>query len=154
VKTPDWYRLAIADHGAKVLAGTEQRAQASAAVAAVLIAHPEHIAELAATLADRDVAAWVREHQSSGDLFQTALFPLLPASMRTTPKRSASVASMTGPDLDNAKAMLWNRTENAKNGAERERAEFAAFYDRIRPLLDGDLTVGDVMPRIAAENAA
>jgi hypothetical protein len=154
VKTPDWLKTAVAEHAANVLAGTEQRAGANAAVAAAITGHPEFLAERAAALADQQVARWLKEHESSGDLFQAALFPLLPASMRTTPKKSAAVASMTGRDLDNAKAMLWNRTQNAKDGADRERATFSAFYDRVRPLLKDDRTVGEVLAVLASGNAA
>lgn len=157
MNTPDWYRQAVADHGARVLGGSENRAAACAAVAMAIQAHPEFAADLAAAMADRDIARWVREHESSGDLFQTALFPLMPASMRTTPAKSVKVADMTGPDLDNAKAMLWNRTKNQMEGAEeaanRERAAFSRFYDQVRPLLTGDLTVADVLGRLAAQPA-
>jgi hypothetical protein len=155
MKTPDWYRQAVAEHGAHVLDGTKTRAEASAAVAALIQAHPEHVADLAAGEADRDIARWVRERQSNGDLFQTALFPMLPVSMQTTPSRTAAVSGMTARDLDNARAMLWNRTENQMNGAkdaaERERSAFDEFYGTVRPLLTGGKTVADVIADLTAK---
>lgn len=153
MKYPDWLGITVAEHAAKVLGGERQRAEANTAVTAAILAHPEFIADRAAALADQQVAAWLREHESSGDLFQAALFPLLPASMRTTPKRTAHVTSMTGRDLDNAKAMLWNRTKNSMDGAEKERAEFAAFYDRVRPLLADGRTVADALAELAGKAA-
>jgi hypothetical protein len=149
VKTPDWYREAVAEHGAKVLDGTEDGHAAAEAVAAVLLAHPEHLAALAA----RDVAKWVKERESSGDLFQAALFPLLPASLYTAPKVSVRVSAMTAADLDKARNMLWNRTRHALEGAERQREIFSGFYDRVRPLLKGDKTVADALGEIAAKAA-
>lgn len=153
MSSPDWYRAAIADHGAKILGAAENKAAATAAVAALIQAHPEFVAELAAAMAGRDIARWTREHESNGDLFQTALFPLMPASMRVAPTRSVKVADMTAEDLKHAKNMLWARTENAINGAKeaakRERDAFTRFYDQVRPLLGGDLTVADALRQLS-----
>jgi hypothetical protein len=149
VKTPDWYREAIAKHGAEIAAGTDN-GNAAAAVIAAIAGHPEFLEGIV----DRDLAKWVKEHESSGDLFQASLFPEIPATMRVTPNRSLKVSLMTGGDLDNAKSMLWNRTQNSMDGAGRERDVFAAFYERVRPLLKGELTVSEVLSRLAAVKAA
>lgn len=154
MKIPDWYREAVAKHGAEVLAGTETRAEAVGAVIAAINGHPEFLDDLAG----KDVDKWVKEHESSGDLFQAGLFPEIPVTMRVTPSKSLKVALMTGADLDNAKRMLYARTQNAidgaKESAEHERAVFLAFYDKVRPLLSDDMTVKDAITRLAAQKAA
>lgn len=159
MKNPPWLTAAVAANASEVLRGRAKQAAASAAVAAAVKAHPEYIDELAWALADREVGRWLRDHETSGDLFQAQMFPGLPASMRIAPKRTVPVAAMTGEDLDHAKKMLYARTGNAAKGAadaaDRERATFDRFYDRVRPLLDGELTVADVLAKLAVqENAA
>lgn len=149
MKTPPWYREAVARHGAEIAAGTDN-GKAVAAVITAITAHPEFLEDMVG----RDLARWVREHESSGDLFQASLFPLIPASMRVSPRKSVKVARMTAAELDKARRMLLNRTQNAIDGADRERAEFTDFYDQVRPLLKGGLTVSEVLSQLAAQKAA
>ena len=154
MKTQQWLNEAIAREGARVLDGAITRAEADRVIIDAITAHPEYVAEMVAALGVRLLSKWVTEHASSGDLFQAGLFEDLPAVLRVAPQRTAPVSDMTAADLDKARNMLWTRTENAMNGvreaAERERAAFARFYDVVRPQLSGDLTVRDVLNRIAA----
>lgn len=149
MKTPDWYRQAIAEQGALAAAGGDH-GKAVASVIAAISAHPEFLPDMIG----RDLGRWVKEHESSGDLFQASLFPLIPVTMPVTPSKSVKVSQMTGPDLDNARSMLWNRTQNTIDGADRSREAFAVFYDRVRPLLKDGLTVTEVIGQLAAGKAA
>lgn len=157
MKTPQWLATAVADSGVNVLGGSANRAEAEAAVIAATRDHPEFLAELGAAMAVRLLGKWIGEHESGGDLFQTQMFPGLPAAMRVAPKRSTLVADMTAEDLDHAKNMLWARTKNqmdgAREAAEHEREVFMAFYGKVRPLLSGGLTVSEAIGRLA-ERAA
>jgi hypothetical protein len=150
---PDWLRAAVADSGTQVLAGARQQADAEAAVKAAILARPEFVGELAAVLATAQVSAWVREHRSSGDLFQAALFPGIPPAMLTSVGRYTPTADMTGAELDKAKAMLLAQTRNARTSADRRQKDFTAFYKQVRPLLVGDRIVADVLADLAAKAA-
>lgn len=150
MKTPDWYREAIAAQGALLAANADRRPRAVAAVIAAIQAHPEFLEEMVG----RDLGKWVRDHESSGDLYQAALFPLIPVRMRTTPSKLVRVAKMTASDLEKAKAMLMAQTQNAINGADKKRAQFLEFFDQVHPMLKGDLTVADALSQLAARKAA
>lgn len=149
MKTPQWLAGKISETGVQVLDGRMTRAAGDAAVTAAVDAHPEHCTMLARADGAALFAKWLREHASAGDLFQSALFPDLPAVMRIAPERTARVTDMTAEDLDHARNMLWARTQNMIDGAEdsakRERAAFSRLYDKVRPLLSGEATVGDVL---------
>lgn len=149
MKTPQWLAETISATGVLVLDGRMTRAEGDSAVAAAAREHPEFGEELSASEAAGQFGKWLREHTSGGDLFQAGLFPDLPAVLRVAPKRTAAVGDMTAEDLDHARNMLWSRTKNMVDGAEeaarRERAAFSRFYDKVRPLLSGDLTVADVL---------
>jgi hypothetical protein len=158
MKNPDWLTEAAAAAGSEVLRGITSREAGIAAVAAAVKAHPGFINDVIYGLAAREVGRWLQEHESSGDLFQAQMFPGLPASLRVAPKRRTAIADMTAEDLDHAKNMLWARTGNAVKGAEeaaeRERAAFSRLYEKVRPLLSGDLTVGDVIGKLTAREDA
>lgn len=153
MKPPPWLAQAIADEGALVLQGKKPRTEADAAIAAATRDHPEFGAGLATVSALGMFGKYVRKNTSSGDLFQAQMFQGLPASMLIAPKREIPVRDMTATDLDHAKNMLYARTANQVRGTREavmaERAAFDEFYGRVRPLLDGDLTVADVMGKAA-----
>ena len=150
---PDWLKEARAEHGARVVAGTETGPEADAAVTAVILAHPEYLAEQAAVLARAHVAAWVKVNASSGDLFQAGLFPRIPALLPVSVGRTMRTADMTLADLENAKAMVLTRTRNAREAADRDRKDFTAFYKAVKPLLADGGTVGDALADLAAKAA-
>lgn len=149
MRTPDWYREAVADHGERVALGTETPAQAAGAVAALLAAHPEFLA----SIAGRDVGKWAERH-GQGDLFHEALFPAIPALMSISPGVKMRTGDMTGRDLEMAKVMLTVRTRNAEQAAKRERREFGRFYRAVRPHLKDGRTIADVLPLLADGRAA
>ena len=151
---PEWLKEARAEHGARVVAGTETPADADAAVTAAILAHPEYLAEQAAVLARAHVAAWLKVNASSGDLFQASLFPRIPALMQVSVGQKMRTADMTAEDLDKARAMILARTRNAREAADRDRRDFTAFYKRVRPLLNGDRTVADAVADLAAQEDA
>lgn len=152
-RAPDWLKEARAEHGARVVAGTETPAEAEAAVTAVITAHPEYLAEQAAVLARAHVAAWVRVNASSGDLFQAGLFPRIPAMLPVSVGRTMRTLDMTLAELENARAMVMTRTRNVREAADRDRKEFLAFYRQVKPLLADGGTVGDALADLAARAA-
>lgn len=158
MKTQQWLAAAVAENGALVMAGKKTRTEAETAGLAIVRKHPEFLEQLGAALYSKQLGKWLAEHASSGDLFQAQMFPDLPAVMRITPNRSLPVADMTGPDLDNARAMLWNRTGHMMAGAEaagkKERAAFGAFFKRVRPHLTDGATVAEVLEKLAAQDDA
>ncbi len=152
-KAPEWLKQARAEHGARVIDGTETTAEAEAAVAAVILAHPEYLGEQAAVLAKAHVSAWVKVNASSGDLFQAGLFPRLPVLMTVGVDRKMRTADMTLGDLEDAKTMLLARTRNVREAADRDRRDFLAFYKQVKPLLADGGTVGDALADLAAKAA-
>lgn len=157
MKPPQWLAETIAEQGVRVLDAKASRADADAAVLAATRAHPEFGTDLGAAVAAGLFGKWLRDHTSSGDLFQAQPFPGLPASLLIAPKRAVPVHAMTAADLDHAKKMLYARTGNAmdgaKNAAEKERAVFDDFYDQVRPLLTDGKTVTDALAELAAKAA-
>jgi hypothetical protein len=150
---PDWLKSAVADSAVQVLSGDRTEAEATATVKAAILDRPEFVGELAATLAAKQVSAWVRVNRSSGDLFQAALFPGVPAVMHVNVRDEMATADMTAGDLDKAKAMILARTRNARTSADRQQKDFTAFYKKVRPLLTDGKTVADVLPELAAKAA-
>src|SRR5580692_9317447 len=150
---PEWLKEARAEHGARVVAGTEAPADADAAVTAAILAHPEYLAEQAAVLARAHVAAWVKVNASSGDLFQDGLFPRIPVFMTVSVGRKMRTADMTLDDLEHAKSMVLARTRNAREAAEQDRKDFIDFYKKVKPLLTGGGTVGDALADLAVKAA-
>ena len=149
MKTPDWYREAVASHGERVALGAETQADAAEAVAALLAGHPEFLA----SIAGRDVGKWAEKH-GQGDLFHEALFPAIPALMTVAPTVKMRTGDMTLRDLEMARVMLTVRTGNSINSAKKERRDFARFYRKVKPLLKDGGTVADVMPLLAAQDEA
>lgn len=154
---PAWLAAAVASQGTKTATGKATRAEASDAIAAAVRAHPEYLEDLIAADVKRYLNRWLAGNGSSGDLLQASLFPDLPVRMRVAPGRTVEVTAMTRTDLIHARNILLARTQNAINGAtksaEAERKVFGAFFDRILPLMDGDKTVRDVLPELAAKAA-
>jgi hypothetical protein len=153
VKKPAWYAAEVAKFGQIVLDGESARADALTLLIAQIRSHPEYVADLIAADAEKELSGWLRANAAEDAPTQLDLFPGLPHRLRIAPTKSAEVASMTAEDLDHAKNMLWARTQNQMDGAteaaEHERTVFAAFYDKVRPLLKGDLTVSDVLEQLA-----
>jgi len=153
VKTPQWLAEEVAAQGTRVLDGKAARTDALTAMAEAIGAHPEYVAGLIAADASRELSAWLKDNATEDPSAQLDLFPGLPRRMRIAPAKYADTAEMDAAQLDHAKNMLLARTQNAIDGAtaaaEHEREVFMAFYDKVRPLLTGGLTVGDVLDRLA-----
>jgi hypothetical protein len=150
---PDWLKEARAEHGARVVAGTETAAEAELAVTTVIVAHPEFLSEQAAVLARAHVAAWVKVNASSGDLFQDGLFPRIPVLMTVSVGRKMRTADMTLEDLEHAKSMVLTRIKNVREAADQDRRDFLAFYKQVKPLLAEGGTVGDALADLAVKAA-
>lgn len=85
---------------------------------------------------------------------QSDLFPELPRRLYIRPGQLKSVILFTRHDWHTARAVLENRTSNAKKAAESDWAAFIAAYQQVVPLLtDDDLTTADVAPQIDAAPA-
>jgi hypothetical protein len=150
---PDWLKEARAQHGARVVAGTETAAEAELAVTVAIVAHPEFLSEQAAVLARAHVAAWVKVNASSGDLFQDGLFPRIPVLMTVSVGRKMRTADMTLDDLEHAKSMVLTRIKNVREAADQDRRDFLAFYKQVKPLLAEGGTVGDALADLAVKAA-
>jgi len=151
---PGWLKEARAEHGARVVAGTETAAEAEAAVTAAILAHPEYLSEQAAVLARAHVSAWVKVNASSGDLFQAGLFPRIPAMLPVSVGHTMRTADMTLANLEKAKSMVLTRIKNVREAADRDRQDFIAFYRKVKPLLtESGGTVGDALADLAVKAA-
>jgi hypothetical protein len=155
VTKPQWYAAETARLGQLVLDGASPRPDALGALMAKIREHPGYIADLIAADADRELGKWLSDQRQQQP--QISLFPELKRSYRTTPSRYVEVAAMTAHDVDMARAILWAKTQNAIDGAreaaEHERTVFAAFEEKVRPLLAGGLTVADVLGDLGDEAA-
>lgn len=149
---PAWLAQAEADHGARVMAGSETQGEAATALAALYAQHPEYLARLASAR----IGAWTRRHEVP-DLFQASLFPLLPAYLPVAVNVSARVADMDLAALESASRMVMTRTGNVMRGARRQRKAFTDFYNQVQPLLKAGppgMTVSDAVTRLTAQEAA
>jgi hypothetical protein len=146
MSTPAWYREAVALHGERTASGSETREEASAAMAVLLAAHPEFLAEIGG----RDVAKWTRKH-APVDLFASALFPMIPAYLPVSPTTSARTEDMTYAELEKAKRMVLTRTGNMARTARVQRKAFTEFYNLVRELVKSGMTVGEATARLAAQ---
>jgi len=145
MSAPAWYREAVASHGERVASGTEDIADAMAAMAGLLAEHPEFLA----SIAGRDVRDWTKKH-APVDLFHATLFPLIPAFMTVGVDMKVRTADMTAADLENAKRMVMTRTGNAARAARRQRKAFTEFYNAVCLLVKDGMTVGEATARLAA----
>jgi hypothetical protein len=146
MSTPAWYREAVALHGERVTSGTETREDMEAAMAALLSAHPEFLAAIGSRAVDK----WTRKH-APRDLFESSLFPLLPAYLDVAPRIPFRVADMTLAELESAKVMVMTRTGNVLRGARRHRKVFTDFYNAVKPLMKDGATVAEATARLAAQ---
>jgi hypothetical protein len=151
---PEWLKQARAEHGARFLAGAETRAEADAAVTAAILGNAGYLAEQAALQGAAHVAAWVKVNATSGDLFQSELFPRIPVFMQVSVGRPKRTADMTLADLENARAIVLARTRNSRESADRARKDFTAFYKQVKPHLTDGKTVADALAEIATEREA
>jgi hypothetical protein len=149
MRTPAWYKEAVAAHGERVASGTEDVAAAARAMAELLTGHPEFLA----SIAGRDVTRWAEKH-GQGDLLQDCLFPAIPVLMAVSPGVKARTEDMTAEQLDKAKVMLMTRTRNATKAARQQRRAFTDFYNAVYPLLTGETTVAGALARLAARDVA
>lgn len=152
---PQWYAADVARFGQLVIDGSAPRADMLAALMRSIRDHPGYVADLIATDADRELGKWLSDRRQQQPALD--LFPELRRSYRTTPSKYVEVTAMTAHDVDMARAILWAKTQNAIDGAreaaEHERAVFAAFEEKVRPLLAGGLTVADVLDGLGDEAA-
>lgn len=152
MKKPQWLVEEVARHGQLVLDGNITAAVALAALSAQITGHGEYVAGLISVDAKRELSAWLSENRVDEQPFQADMFPDLPRRLRVTPGKYVEVAAMNGHHLDMARNILWAKTQNAMDGAkaaaEHERDIFTTFYEKVRPMLAGDLTVGDVLDEL------
>jgi hypothetical protein len=136
--------------GARNAAREITRAEAVTALRDAIIREADRafLLSLAAEFAGRQLDAWHRARRAAGFpavAGQSELFPDLPARLYVRPGVLRPVALMDGHDWDMAWNMLHTRAEGAINAAEADLAAFDGAYDKVRPLLTGDLTTADVL---------
>jgi hypothetical protein len=148
MRAPAWYREAVASYGERVASGTMTQADAALPLAALLAEHPEFLA----VIAGRDVGKWARRHEPR-TLFDSALFPLIPAYMDIAVDTPARVADMTVDQLDKAYRMTMNRIRNITRPARRQQQAVTKFYNAVRPLMEDGATVAEAVTRLAAREA-
>lgn len=73
--------------------------------------------------------------------YQDELFPWLSAVIEVSPARFVPQAAMTGADWDKA----LRQAEVKKNNGTGHYEDIKRAYDKVRPLLSGDLTTGEVI---------
>jgi hypothetical protein len=158
VKDPIWFTEATARTGKRIIAGEITRTEAVTELA--LAVHGDLLGiDIVTGWTNGRLDAWLKAAQpAAGPGIQATLFPELKRSYRTTPSKYVDVAAMTAHDVDMARAILWAKTQNAIDGAreaaEHERAVFAAFEEKVRPLLAGSLTVADVLDDLEEAGSA
>jgi len=161
MKLPTGLGTQVRDLGEQRLAGALTRADAVSALrdAILTAAEPGLVAGVVADFAGRELDAWHRAHQHSapaGPLaeVQSELFPGLPGRLYVTPSTGKALMLCNGHDWDMARNVLSAKTTNAIGGAEQAWQQFQAAYDRVRPLLSGDLTTADVAAQLGEPSAA
>jgi hypothetical protein len=136
----------LRDLTAQWQAGTITRAEAVTALRDVILGHADRtlilgiVGEFAGRALDR-----AKEPRHALPAAQDSLFPELPARLYIRPGVAKAVALFTAHDWETARAVLENRTKHAKEAAEADWAAFTAAYDKVRPLLYGELTTSDVL---------
>lgn len=148
MRTPTWLREQIAMAGTDHKPGTPLTGAVTKLTDAVLATDSTLVRALVENFVSRKLDQWLGNHASPLDDEddQPSLFPDLPWRLETSPGRFAVIGVMTGADWDAALRQAETKASNATGYAESVRAA----YDRVRPLLDGELTTADVAERIAA----
>ena len=148
---PAWIDDMAEELGTARLRGTTGRPDAVARLAGAIAASQDRELFLAifADFAARRLDAWHREHQNTAPVpavshVQMDLFPDLKPRLYIRVGVTKPVMTMTAHDWDAAREMVLNRTKHAIEGAEADRKNFEAAYERVRPLLSGDATTSDV----------
>lgn len=151
VKLPDWMRREFAEHGPDT-----DRLQRETLVVRVAERMPAEDGALTRAVLRNFVRTqfgrWVKQQtaiSSDPDLDQPGLFPELPRVLEIGPGRFARIGVMTGTDWDRALKQAQTKASNAGSHHETIRAA----YDKIRPLLTGELTTADVAEQIEADAA-
>ncbi|MGI8446061.1 MAG: hypothetical protein ACR2MP_02520 [Streptosporangiaceae bacterium] len=129
-------------------------AEAVVSLREVIEQDPVYCRGILAGHAERLLAAWSRTHPAVRDPLQAELFPGLPAVLYVSPGHAEPVMNLTRWGVECAKNMLLTRLENQLRGAteaaDRERAEFMAFYEAVVPLMTTrQTTVADALARRA-----
>jgi hypothetical protein len=152
VNYPDWLAAELDRLGEQNAARHITRAEAVTAVRDAILRHADRafMAGVAESFAARALDSWHRQHRGerAPAAAQSELFPGLPARLYVRPGVAKAIVLFDGRDWDNARAMILNRTKGAIEAAEADQAHFQAAYDRIRPLLTGDLTTADVVAEL------
>ena len=153
---PTWLEDLTDKYGAQRQAGQITRQQAATALRDKILEHGDDtlILGLLSDFAGKALDSWIRLHQhqqpygGSMPQVQSDLFPDLPVRLHIRPGVPKAVILFTAHDWDSAREMIRARTENAIKGAEEDREQFEAAYQRVRPLLEGDVTTADIAEQI------
>ena len=136
------------------------RAEAVTALRDVILRHADSafLRSVVAEFAGRALDSWHKQHSEGSRTpapeDQSELFPGLPVRLFIRPGVRRSVILFTGHDWDMARNMLQTRTDGAKKAAERDQAAFDAAYEKVRPLLSGELTTADVAGQLDSPGLA
>jgi hypothetical protein len=109
-----------------------------------ILRDPDFCYSVAAMYAGRRLRALGRDDQDAG---QPTLFPDLPKVgpvLEVSVNRFKPVAAMTAADWDGALRQI----ETKARSAEGKEEEVRAAYERVRPLLSGDLVTADVVDQV------
>jgi hypothetical protein len=157
MNVPAWLADLTAEIGAQRLDGTMTRQEAITTLRDKIAAQDDQPLTLGilADFAGRALDSWHRAHlhqapASRNSEVQSELFPDLPARLYIRPGFAKALILCTAHDWDMARRVLENRTENAIKGAREDWAQFDAAYQRVRPLLGGDLTTAEIAEDLRA----
>lgn len=161
MNVPDWLRGPLADAAERNAAREITRQAAVNTVRDAILdkADPAFLRGVVAAFAAKALAAQQREISRAAAAGEAAagqsdLFPDLPSRLYIRPGQAKAVILFTAHDWDTAKAVLENRTSGAIEAAQADWAAFEAAYNRVRPLLAGDLVTADVAAELAGEFSA
>lgn len=157
MKIPTDVLTKVAQLGKAVLEndGTDQDAGQRLAVW-LLRHHPVVIREIAADWGRKRVRGWIyqqtRAAMPNPDSDEQQLLPFaeLHPHLEVAPGILKHQRVMTGPDWDAALAIYRNRREQADISLRL----LEGAYDRVRPLLEGELTTADVLDQLALSEPA
>jgi len=146
MKTPGWFTDELAARGHDILAGHATRADVITELAALVSSDVLGQVIVSTWTASR-IDGWLRGADAvlAADGAQAELFPGLPRELKVTPGKTKPFLAMDAHDLDMAVKLARVQAANSIDGTREWLASIEQAYDKVRPLLDGDLTVADVL---------
>lgn len=155
MKTPNWFRAALAEQTPRLMAGDTTRTDAITAIKErALLEHDDLPGAVWSDFIDRHLSAWEKQHRPQGvgeESYQGELFPELPGWVETGIGKRTHQSVMNAHDWDAGLKQAETKADNVQGYLDR----FRTAYDQVRPLFKDEIeTTAEAMARAGLLAAA